>query len=319
MKCLLVLSTLCAAQAACTCKTEDFPPSGANKCHTKVHGCACIKSLELKYQAEGGYYYKCVVDGVLVLGPSTNTRWAPLLITLCLHALLSLWYSATDVASGRTSGMMSWYKSKNGAGGAAVSKLFNTYMTHTSVNQTDYCNCEHVDQPVGVCKIRSTVCASFNTSDEAVAHRPSYQGWAQDLYYSAGAPVSHVGPFADPKAAGRFHPGMMALRILLNVLTTRYRCIHGFCEGTSVRGKVPRSPATEAHAEAHAQADAEAHAQADAGPAQADPGPAQANSFSRSRLHVAWWRMHWSGCRPLAAEARRARDQSRHLAMSRWC
>jgi hypothetical protein len=127
------------------------------------------------------------------------------------------------MTSGVTSGDVKWYKSSSGAGSNAVLKLFNTDLVHKTMNQTDYCNCLHVDEPVGKCMIRGTVCGMFNTTQDVesakvrlpsfsdtlflllrccflFARQPSYQAWAEDL---ANGHAGHVTKYADPNASGK--------------------------------------------------------------------------------------------------------------------
>jgi hypothetical protein len=120
-----------------------------------------------------------------------------------------------------------WFKSSDGAGDTAVMNLFNTKLipTNKSPNQTDYCNCQHADEPVGNCTIRATVCAMFNSSQDvksgavsacsmvcferagslmpiSTLHtlhvQVSYQAWAKDL---ATGNEGHAAKYADPKGA----------------------------------------------------------------------------------------------------------------------
>jgi hypothetical protein len=113
------------------CETKTLT---SGTCSISIKGCACVSVAEkdLKYKAD-----------------------------------------ATETTSGKSSGDTPWYKHSEEAGDNALLILFNKALIHTEPETTplqkDYCNCQHKDQKIGICTIRATVCAMFNSTDAVAA------------------------------------------------------------------------------------------------------------------------------------------------------
>jgi hypothetical protein len=146
------------------CKTVDYPPTSANPCHVSIYGCGCIHDGQLQYEAQGAYFLRqCSgTDCVCTAG--------------C---------SATEVTSGQKGSHVGFYKNSTNAGAAATRWLFNEALVRQSPEEGSqvYCNCARNDTQVGRCRIRSTVCAMFNSTEDVFAHKVRsnelgcYYGW----------------------------------------------------------------------------------------------------------------------------------------------
>ena len=82
-------------------------------------------------------------------------------------------FSATEVTSGKKGAFSQFHKSAEGAGADATRWLFNEALVRQSPEEGSqvYCNCARNDTQVGRCRIRSTVCAMFNSTEDALAHK----------------------------------------------------------------------------------------------------------------------------------------------------
>ena len=97
---------------------------------------------------------------------------------------------ATDVESGISTDLAHHFScdnhgfnsSKEYVQAQAIHDLFNLRLVPTTnINASDTCNCQHHDQKVGMCALRSTTCSMFNETTDVTKQAFSWQAWATDL------------------------------------------------------------------------------------------------------------------------------------------